>query len=181
MKGDKQVEKDMDVFDEGSEQASSSSGELVIATIVGFDDKGKPLLSFVNVDRTNPVAALSTTVLNYEHLGRQVAIMFIDQDQRQPVIVGLIKSQLDEILETMDSVEKVNLPDHALALLGESEKNLKVDGNKIKIEANEEIVLKCGESSITLTKSGKILIRGKYLLNRSTGVNRIMGGSVQVN
>ena len=49
------------------------------------------------------------------------------------------------------------------------------------IEGKEEIELKCGESSIVLTKAGKILIRGKYLLSRSSGVNRIMGGSVQVN
>jgi len=56
-----------------------------------------------------------------------------------------------------------------------------IDGKKITFSAKEKIVLKCGESSITLTKAGKILIRGKYLLNRSTGVNRIMGGSVQVN
>lgn len=56
-----------------------------------------------------------------------------------------------------------------------------VDGKKVVIEAKDEIVLKCGDASITLTKAGKIMIRGKYLLNRSTGVNRILGGSVQVN
>ena len=33
----------------------------------------------------------------------------------------------------------------------------------------------------TLTRAGKILIRGAYLLARSSGVNRIQGGSVQIN
>jgi hypothetical protein len=56
-----------------------------------------------------------------------------------------------------------------------------VDGKQVSIEGAEEVTFKCGKASITLTKSGKILIRGTYLLNRSTGVNRIMGGSVQVN
>ncbi|MEP7119602.1 MAG: hypothetical protein ABJE95_01785, partial [Byssovorax sp.] len=36
-------------------------------------------------------------------------------------------------------------------------------------------------SSITLTRAGKILIRGAYVLTRSSGVNRIQGGSVQIN
>lgn len=56
-----------------------------------------------------------------------------------------------------------------------------VDGKKVRIEGSEQIELRCGESSITLTKEGRILIRGKYLLNRASGVNRIVGGSVQVN
>ena len=49
------------------------------------------------------------------------------------------------------------------------------------LRTEEEIVFECGKASITLTKSGKILIRGAYLLSRSSGVNRIKGGSVQIN
>ncbi|XXT19888.1 hypothetical protein WME94_57670 [Sorangium sp. So ce429] len=30
-------------------------------------------------------------------------------------------------------------------------------------------------------RAGKILIRGEYLLVRASGVNRIQGGSVQIN
>ena len=37
------------------------------------------------------------------------------------------------------------------------------------------------KASITLTSAGKILLRGAYILNRSSGVNRIKGGSVQIN
>ena len=43
------------------------------------------------------------------------------------------------------------------------------------------MVLRCGKASITLTKAGKVLIEGSYVLSRSTGVNRIKGGSVQLN
>ena len=59
--------------------------------------------------------------------------------------------------------------------------DITLDGQRIVLEGKEEVVIKCGEASITLTKAGKILIRGHYLLNRASGVNRIMGGSVQVN
>jgi hypothetical protein len=54
-------------------------------------------------------------------------------------------------------------------------------GREVVLTAENEIVLRCGEASITLTRAGKILLRGSYLLSRSSGVNRIKGGSVQIN
>ena len=47
--------------------------------------------------------------------------------------------------------------------------------------SRDELTLRCGKASITLTKSGKIILRGKYIVSRSEGVNRIKGGSVQIN
>jgi hypothetical protein len=47
--------------------------------------------------------------------------------------------------------------------------------------APEQLVLRCGKASITLTKAGKVLIEGSYVSSKSTGVNRIKGGSVQLN
>lgn len=51
----------------------------------------------------------------------------------------------------------------------------------LRFEAEEEIELRCGGASIVLTRAGKVLLRGAYLLSRSSGVNRIKGGSVQIN
>jgi hypothetical protein len=58
---------------------------------------------------------------------------------------------------------------------------VKLDGQSVILEAEQELVLRCGKSSITLTRAGKVLMRGAYLLSRSSGVNRIKGGSVQIN
>ena len=55
------------------------------------------------------------------------------------------------------------------------------DGQRLIVNAKEQLVLRCGKASITLTQSGKVLIDGTYVLNRSSGVNRIKGGSVQLN
>ncbi len=52
---------------------------------------------------------------------------------------------------------------------------------ELVISAAEQLTLRCGESSITLTAAGKIIIRGKYIVSRSSGVQRIKGGSVQIN
>ncbi len=56
-----------------------------------------------------------------------------------------------------------------------------VNGQKMELSAAEEITLRCGKSSITLTKSGKILIKGEHLLNRTSGSYKIRSGSIQLN
>jgi hypothetical protein len=55
------------------------------------------------------------------------------------------------------------------------------DGERLIVSAREQVVIRCGKASITLTKAGKVLIQGAYVLSRSSGVNRIKGGSVQLN
>jgi hypothetical protein len=52
---------------------------------------------------------------------------------------------------------------------------------ELLVTAAKQLTLRCGESSITLTAAGKIIIRGKYIVSRSSGVQRIKGGSVQIN
>ena len=162
-------------------------GEIVIGQLLEINQRGEPCIDFPGNPQTKNLVAMSTTEITTQHIGKQVALLFNNGQLDSPVIMGVIHNPLDSMLENFEQnqlAEKENnsTESEKLALQG----NLKVDdvlidGNKITFEAHEQIVLKCGESSITLTKAGKILIRGKYLLNRSTGVNRIMGGSVQVN
>jgi hypothetical protein len=96
--------------------------------------------------------------------------------------MGLIHNPLSEMLETFEVQSDSNRDSKYADVIDKNESQIiKVDGKRITIEGEDEVVLKCGDASITLTKAGKVLIRGKYLLNRSDGVNRIMGGSVQVN
>ena len=167
-------------------------GEIIIGVFSGLNEQGQPLVNFAYNNAKSPITAISSIGLRPSQSGRQVALLFVDGDFNKPMIMGLIHSQLDEILENLE----LSIPENEKTELEQSEasqpetheeKELSktddafVDGKRVVLEGKEEIVLKCGEASITLTKAGKILIRGKYLLNRSSGVNRIMGGSVQVN
>ena len=117
------------------------------------------------------IPARSTTVFSANEIGTEVALVFEAGNPLRPIVLGPIqqlgKSQ-QNIMENVTVEQPIQVDAY-------------VDGEKITLNAKNEIVLQCGKSSITLTKAGKILIRGKYILSRSSGVNRIKGGSVQLN
>ena len=50
----------------------------------------------------------------------------------------------------------------------------------LDVSAGEQVTLRCGKASLTLTAPGKVLLRGAYVSSRSSGVNRIVGRSVQI-
>ena len=56
-----------------------------------------------------------------------------------------------------------------------------LDGRRVVLEAHDEIVLRCGESSISLRKDGKVVIRGRELVSRAAEINKIKGGAVHIN
>src|SRR5690606_28239531 len=56
-----------------------------------------------------------------------------------------------------------------------------VDGRRVRVTAQDEIVLQCGSASITLRRNGRVIVRGTYVETRSEGTNRIRGGQVQIN
>lgn len=100
--------------------------------------------------------------------GQRVLLLFEDGDPRRPVVIDTVHDRVEVPAPTeMEAPEPLE--------------DVTVDGRRVTFDAREEIVLRCGKSSITLTRAGKILIRGAYLLTRSSGVNRIKGASVQIN
>jgi hypothetical protein len=51
----------------------------------------------------------------------------------------------------------------------------------IVLEAQQEIALRCGQSSLTLRRDGKIVLRGRDVVSRASRRNKIRGGSVDIN
>lgn len=156
-------------------------GEIIIGSLAGIDGQGQPLVDYPENPSSQPVAALSTVNMTSVHIGRTVALLFAQGDPQRPVIIGLIHSPLHDLIVSYDA--NTHEPPTAAQPASPSLQvdDITLDGKRIVLAGKEEVVIQCGEASITLTKAGKILIRGHYLLNRSSGVNRIMGGSVQVN
>ncbi|MCP3654394.1 hypothetical protein [Herbaspirillum sp.] len=52
---------------------------------------------------------------------------------------------------------------------------------ELVLEAKRQITFRCGKSSITLYPNGKIALRGEYILSDAEGLNRIVGGQVELN
>jgi hypothetical protein len=144
---------------------------LVVGTIVGFDEAGQPLVDFPgNIGRA-PLVARSTVTLEQEDSNREVVIFFERGERQRPIVAGLLQKPKAQPSESPigASVTKPSL----IAV--------EMDGERLVLTADKEIVLRCGKASITLTRAGKIVILGTYLLNRSSGVNQIKGGSVHIN
>lgn len=161
-------------------------GEIILGYINGIRSDGSPMVVYPNMPTEESIAAISTILVTKQHIGRQVALLFSKGDYLQPVIMGFIYSPLNDLLDNFSFMQADTLPstevtEHVVDPTMYGHEALAVDGKRVVLEGKEEIVLKCGEASITLTKTGKILIRGKYLLSRSSGVNRILGGAVQIN
>ena len=47
--------------------------------------------------------------------------------------------------------------------------------------AKQKITLSCGKSRITLYPSGKVVIKGEYILSDAESINRLSGGRIEVN
>lgn len=167
------------------------AGEILLGRLEAIDESGNAIVSIPDVPLFQQNVALSTIAILPQHIGRQVALMFTQETNPKPIIIGIIHSPLQQVLDTVlaNTVtmngDEVVFPESISADRNLSnqplDSSVQIDGKQIILEGQEEIVLRCGEASITLNKNGKISIRGKYLLSRATGVNRILGGSVQVN
>ena len=144
-----------------------------IGQIEAIDDSGRILVGCFS-NNQEPVEAQLTSsardkLKNNSAIGKKVLLAFENNDPRLPIIVDTLYSLLDEVTEKDEGLTQ-GKPKAAV-----------IDGQRITFDAREEIVLKCGDASITLTKAGKVLIKGAYVSSRSSGANRIKGGTVTIN
>jgi hypothetical protein len=84
-------------------------------------------------------------------------------------------------LKLVEDDAAATAPGSAPAEVGEQTIEAVVDGKRVLIDAKDEVVIRCGKASITLRRNGRVVIRGTFVETRAEGVNRIKGGSVQIN
>jgi hypothetical protein len=134
---------------------------LIVGILVGFSEVGVPLVTFAGNAEGNPLPARSTVDLSIRQIGHEITLVFEQGEITKPIVLGWIRPQ--------PLAQREPGPEGTF------------DGEHVVLSAERKIVLRCGKSSITLTRAGKVNIHGTYLLSRSSGVNRIKGGSVQIN
>lgn len=140
-----------------------------LATIVSLRPDGTPE---VHLDDDGPaVAARLALPATRERLDKAVAtrqqavVVFENGDQSKPLIVGFVEPLVP------DAVDSPGMP----VIQAD------VDGRRVRVTAQDEIVLECGSASVTLRRNGRVIIRGTYVETKSEGTNRIKGGQVQIN
>ena len=128
-------------------------------TLIGFSvGGGTPLVTYNGQSGSAALPARAVVDLSGSHIGREVVLMFDDCDPCRPIVMGWLRGE-----DAPGSVE------------------VDGDGERLIVRAKEQLVLRCGKASITLTKAGKVLIRGTHVSTHSSGVNRLRGASIQLN
>lgn len=158
-------------------QAAPMPGPIV-GWIAGAGTDGAILVDFEGNPR-GPIPARSTVPLDGDTVlaalgSRQGAVLLFERgDPALPLIIGLVQpAPAQPMLEVMLPAEEAAEAEPKVAT---------VDGERVAIEGKDEIVLRCGEASITLRRNGKVIIRGAYVETHAAGTNRIKGGSVRIN
>lgn len=138
---------------------------VIVGELIAITEEGRvAMVCYPGQNGAAAIAARSTIDLYGKHIGEQVVLMFEGNDPEKPIIMGVLQGKAGWPQDKQPNQVEVD-----------------ADGERMIVTAKEQLVLRCGKASITLTKAGKVLIKGSYVLSRSSGVNRIKGGSVQLN
>jgi len=166
------VEEGLDEFDALSRKAVSPASRVSVlpsaatARFHGFDLDDRPLVVGLPDLAHEIVVARTTVRLLRSHIGASVVLLFEGGDVRRPIVVGLLE-------ERGPAIDAAAVPQQLVSI--------QADDDRFVLSAEREIVLRCGDASITLTRAGKVIIKGAYILSRSTGYNKIKGAAVDIN
>jgi len=127
-----------------------------------FDSIGEHGSVFVNIAAfgLDRLAARSLCPLDATQIGQALALGFEAGDPRKPIVLGVMLAS----------------PAHPPAPL-----DVVVDGERVVLQAEHEIVLRCGDAAIVLSADGRIQLRGSYITSHASATQRILGGSVNIN
>jgi hypothetical protein len=121
---------------------------------VGAD--GSPRVEYSG-NELGPIAARTT--IPSARKGDTVLLVFDQGDPARPIIIGIVRDRFEK-----------SFPNR-----------LRMAAKEIVLEGADEVSLRCGESSLTLRKDGKTVLKGNEVVSRASRTNRIRGATVQIN
>lgn len=145
-----------------------------VGQLVQITEQGRAIVDYPG-NPSGPIEARSVIAgPNKDHSNGEknfpVLLVFENGDPTSPIIVGIII----ETLYPASTSEEMTLPI-------ERPRDSIIDGNKIILDAKQEIILRCGKSSVILRKDGKVTVKGIKITSRASRTNKIKGASVNIN
>jgi hypothetical protein len=137
---------------------------VVVGRFLALEADAWALVAYPGQPDARAMPARSTISLTAEDLGAEVVLGFENGDPSLPIILGMMAQP--SLRTRTGRVTHVGV---------------EADGERLSVAAKEQLTLSCGEASITLTASGKVLIQGKYISSVSKGLQRITGAAVHIN
>jgi hypothetical protein len=148
----------------------SQTVEIVTGHLHGIDDEGRLLFVAEHGDGSaKPVAigvALSDGVLVPAARQRQRALVVKSTGpSEQWILIGLVRERISAAARE--------------AAGGQLE--VMIDGESLRLTAQNQIELRCGKASLVLRQSGRIIVNGTHVVTSSTGPVKIKGATVAIN
>ena len=138
---------------------------VVIGRLVRVERGGKVVVDYPGNPNGRPLVARTTIRLSPGESTGSVTLMFENGDPTKPIITGRLQ-------EIAASSLRAGTNGRIQAVL---------DDERVVLEAKREIELRCGKASLLLTAEGRVIIKGAYVLSRSSGPNKIKGATVHLN
>ncbi len=169
MSGPNRKLKPLPNVNKASEHSKPDSNALVKGTIAAIEADGV-IWVLVSKDPRKPIQARTLVDIDPTAIGNDVLLSFDDTSDDRPIILGLIQDRCKK----KTNRERTYLDrDQVDACY--------IDKERVEIEAKKEIVMRCGDASVTLRKDGKIIIKGIQVISRAKGANKIRGAAVTIN
>lgn len=133
------------------DRVTRAKPSVALGRFVGLDSECRAQVEIDGRENEGALAALCATDARLQ-VGDTLALGYIDGDAERVIILGRLQTPRTDVLE-----------------------------DELVLQADKQVTLRCGKASLVLTRAGKLLLRGAYVSSHSSGVNRIKGGSVQIN
>jgi len=147
--------------------AEAGSASCCVGQLVGITNEGRPLVDFPGnesgVIEARTIGELALASGAHAQLGIPVLLVFDNGNLARPIIIGQVNDTMATLPKKPRSLDAI------------------IDGRKVVLQAEQEIILQSGKSSISLSKEGKIILRGVSIVSRASRANKIRGGSVSIN
>ncbi|MCA9199230.1 MAG: hypothetical protein KDA87_16910 [Planctomycetales bacterium] len=140
---------------------------LVIGTLVGISASGVPLVEFPG-NHAGPQEAMTAVQLTCEdeartHVGREV-MLHLEAEGDRIVLMSFLHERI--VADRQDSTGSQS----------GSQKS-----KSLHLEADSELQLTCGKSSLVMKKNGKVLLKGIDIVSHAENRQRIVGGEIKIN